>query len=588
MPVRKEQERHDKQERNCKMAKVKLQQLVILLVVAAVLLAACAAPTPTPAPKATEKPAAPPAAAPTTAPAAPAATKAPAPTTAPAAPTAAPAAKAAPVTFTMAHPGPIRTMDAPVTWYGSTHYLTNLLYDCLIWRAPDNKGYVGQAAEKWENVNPTTWRFYLRKGLTFHNGEPLDANAVKWNIDRVRTRTDFMVNPQWKFVQDVKVIDATTLEVTTPKPHAYFENDISYNGCQILPPKYLEQVGEKEFALKPVGSGPYKLVEMTLNERYVFEAWDKYWGGKPEVDRIVWQVIPEKASQMAALLAGQVDLIYEVSAANAEKMKTAKGVQLQKMTSNFLDDMYLRVETKTGKMAEKYPGYQPITLDKRIRQAISHALDRTLLADIDSPGYPSLTRTSRYYPEAHADRIGTLDAIKKWYDPELSKKLIKEAGFDPAAGKKPKLYMDASTAQKGVAETVAVMLKDVGFDVELNLLDPSAYSEQILGAGNNRDIMLTSLGGSPALTPTFYTCEWVQANYNVCVPEWDALSKEILTTVDQKKRVELWGKWQDFFLDYAHTIAIREVDRIYAVNDKFDFTPRADGWVTPRDLKLKK
>lgn len=87
--------------------------------------------------------------------------------------------------FVFAHPGPIRTMDAPVTWFGSTHWLTNTLYDCLIWRAADGDGYVGQAAESWENVDPLTWRFNLREGITFQNGEPLDAEAVKWNVDRL-------------------------------------------------------------------------------------------------------------------------------------------------------------------------------------------------------------------------------------------------------------------------------------------------------------------------------------------------------------------------------------------------------------------
>ncbi|PJF26845.1 MAG: hypothetical protein CUN53_06315, partial [Phototrophicales bacterium] len=64
--------------------------------------------------------------------------------------------------FVFAHPGPIRTMDAPVTWFGSTHWLTNLLYDCLIWRAADGNGYVGQAAESWGNIDDLTWRFNLR------------------------------------------------------------------------------------------------------------------------------------------------------------------------------------------------------------------------------------------------------------------------------------------------------------------------------------------------------------------------------------------------------------------------------------------
>src|SRR5688572_25940308 len=70
-----------------------------------------------------------------------------------------------PSEFVFAHPGPVRTMDAPVTWFGSTHWLTNLFYDCLIWRAADGNGYVGQAAEKWENVDDLMWRFHLRKGI---------------------------------------------------------------------------------------------------------------------------------------------------------------------------------------------------------------------------------------------------------------------------------------------------------------------------------------------------------------------------------------------------------------------------------------
>lgn len=71
-------------------------------------------------------------------------------------------------------------------------------------------------------------------------------------------------------------------------------------------PDYMAEVGEEEFARSPIGSGPYRLVEFTESDRYVFEAWDGYWGGRPEVDRVIYQVIPEVSAQVAALLAGQV------------------------------------------------------------------------------------------------------------------------------------------------------------------------------------------------------------------------------------------------------------------------------------------
>ena len=197
-----------------------------------------------------------------------------------------------------------------------------------------------------KNVDDLTWRFHLHEGNTFHNGEPLDAEAVKWNLDRVRTREDFMVQPQWLFIDEVTIIDETTVEVTTHEPYPYFEYDISFNGCELLPPDYMEEVGEEEFARTPVGSGPYQLVEFTESDRYVFEAWDGYWAGRPEVDRVIYQVIPEQSAQVAALLAGQVDLIPSVPVPDRESLEAAEGITLTSETANRMHHLYARVENR--------------------------------------------------------------------------------------------------------------------------------------------------------------------------------------------------------------------------------------------------
>ena len=156
----------------------------------------------------------------------------------------------------------------------------------------------------------------------------LDAAAVKWNLDRVMAREDFLVHPQWQFIDQVVVVDELTLDVITDEIHAYTLNDISFNGCQILPPQYLEEVGEEEFARNPVGSGPYRLVEFSESDRYVFEAWDDYWAGRPEIDRIIYQVIPEQASQIAALLAGQVDFVPSVPLPEIERLQNASDIDM--------------------------------------------------------------------------------------------------------------------------------------------------------------------------------------------------------------------------------------------------------------------
>ena len=485
-------------------------------------------------------------------------------------------------------------MDAPVTWFGSTHWLTNSLYDCLIWRKADGSGFDGQSAERWESIDPVTWRFYLRPGITFHNGEPLDASAVKWNIDRVMTDEKLMVQPQWQFIDKVIVIDPTTVEVVTDKPHAYTEYDISYNGCQLLPPKYYAEVGAAGFALAPVGSGPFKLAEFVEGEKYVFEAWDGYWGGRPGVDQVIYQVIPEVSSQIAALLAGQVDFVTSIPIPDRERLEAADGIGLLYGPANQQHLLEARFENTSGGLLEKYPGYKPTTLDKRIRQAISHALDRELLGEIQGTGRPSLLRVDSFNAEAVGQWAG-LEAAVKWYDPELAKQLIKDAGYDPSAGKKPLVHIDSPAVSSGnekeVAEAVRVMLEDVGFQVELNILDRAAYSEQVVQPGNWRELALNGIGGSASLVPIFYNCDWKSKGENICAVaegEWDALSRKILVETDPKARLLLWEKFWDFYVEESAEITLYFMDRVMAMSDKYEWTPRADGWFTFRDLKLKK
>ena len=142
--------------------------------------------------------------------------------------------------------------------------------------------------------------------------------------------------------------------------------------------------------------------------------------------------------------------------------------------------------------------------------------------------------------------------------------------------------------EKEVAETVAVMLEEVGFEVELNVLDRSAYFEQIDEPGFNRDLLFVVLVGGPSLVPLFYTCDWWEPTYHVCDPEWDEIANGIMTTIDPDARLELWDDWWEHYLDYAQTVTLYEIQNAYAMSDEWDWTPRADGWMTFRGLKVAK
>jgi peptide/nickel transport system substrate-binding protein len=498
--------------------------------------------------------------------------------------------------FVAAHPGPVYTLDAPVTWFGSTHNLAYMMYDCLVYDLVEGGGFEGQAAESWETSDDgLVWTFHLRDGLTYHNGEPLNAEAVKWNIDRVTTRDDFMVHPQWAFVDETTVVDDLTVAISTPTPHAFFLADVSFHGGQLLPPQYLEEVGEEEFARSPVGSGPYQLIEFTDNERYVFEAWDDYWAGPPEVHRVVIRVIPEQATQVAALLAGDIDFIPAIPEPDRERIANADGLDVVQAAPPGGIHLYPRQSYDAGSMAETYPDYELSTTDIRIRQAISHALDRELLAEVQGSGIPALIRMPPWEPAAVAEKYWDPELIRNWYDPDLSRQLIREAGYDPDAGNRPHIHFDAFALSYGnereIAEVVQEMLEDVGFEVTLSILDLSAHREQIHGPGNNRDLLMVDLlTGGPSRTPLFYMCDWVTPQRAPCVPEWDEIGRQIMVEMDDDARVELWDQWWEYWLEEAATITLYLVEGFVGLNTaEFELDTRANGrHIFRHNLRLRR
>jgi ABC-type transport system substrate-binding protein len=292
---------------------------------------------------------------------------------------------------------------------------------------------------------------------------------------------------------------------------------------------------------------------------------------------------------VAALLAGQVDMIVDTPYADRPRIEQADGVKLVAAPPSWAHQLDLRIETEHGAVATTYPGFVPATTNKLIRQAISHALDRTLLAEVQGSATPSLVYLISIWPEVDREKYIGSEAADAWYDPELSKQLIIEAGFDPDNGNKPKLYFDASSFDQGgekeVAEAVTAMLEEVGFEVELTLRDNPTYQEQILRPGNNRDIQMVTTAKGPAILLTQTSCSWEGVNY-VCFEELDELNNQILQEVDPVKRAELWGQWWEFYLDEAFTVSMYEIGRFYGMNERLEWTPRADGWITPRDARL--
>jgi peptide/nickel transport system substrate-binding protein len=207
--------------------------------------------------------------------------------------------------LTIALPANVATLDPDKTTTVATDLsVISHIYTPLVDRGPDMKLKPGLATA-WVATDDHTWRFTLTPGVTFPDGEKLDAAAVKWNIDRVLDpKTGARNKPWFASIQEVRVIDDTTIDVVAKAAYPDLPSQMAM--FFLMPPLWTAANNPTTSAL---GSGPYALVSFTSGDRVVLKSRPGYWGEKPAFDTVTFRVMPEDSSRIAALLAGDTDLI---------------------------------------------------------------------------------------------------------------------------------------------------------------------------------------------------------------------------------------------------------------------------------------
>jgi peptide/nickel transport system substrate-binding protein len=439
---------------------------------------------------------APPAAQPTTAPvaeptAAPAAAPTEAPTVAAAAPTEAPTAAAATDasggrTLTVGLRELVTSFDYPYDWAIVATWIHSNIGDCLVWRDRETAEFVPWLAESWENVDATTWTFKLREGITFHNGEPFNTEAVKYTIERIQADETALVHPQWLFISEINIIDDYNIEFKTAANEPAFLSKMAGTACQVVPPVYTEEVGTEGFGQAPIGTGPFKFVEWVRDDRVVLEANPDYFQGAPGIDQLIFRAIPEDSTRVAELLTGGVDLITSVPMQDQERVTSAGNL----VVDSFLTTQVQLIALRSGP-SSTYEDWTGITEDPRIRQAIAYAIDRQALVDLlGGTVVPTLSRIIPPTLGASDEFYGQVGT----YDPERARALLAEAGYNGEP-----LTFHSTTAwpmQREVTEAITAMLQDVGLNIDLQIMELTAFREQIYVPSRNEEIYMDALGNS--------------------------------------------------------------------------------------------
>ncbi len=326
--------------------------------------------------------------------------------------------------------------------------VTNHIYDTLVEVDPVTNELIPQIAESWEILSDTEYRFHIRQGIKFHNGEDLTAEDVKYSLDRAiaSAAVSYVVD----FIDEVIIEDDYTVLIKLDAPYAPALRNLSVPFAAIVPMDYTS-ANEDILRTAPVGSGPYKFVSWSQNDSTTLVANDEYYAGAPQTKNLVFKVVPEAAQRTIALETGEVDIAYDPLI--ADKQRIAENEDLVLYSAPSLTCYYLSMNMNKAPFDNKL-----------VRQAVSHAIDRQLIVDTLYMG------AGQAADDLVAPAVfGYYGCGVDEYDPELSKQLLAEAGYPD--GFSCTIWVNNNQERVEVCQVLQAMLSEVGIDCNLEVME---------------------------------------------------------------------------------------------------------------------
>jgi len=404
------------------------------------------------------------------------------------------------------------------------------LHDAMVKPMPGNP-FAPSLAQSWTtSPDGLTWEFVLRKGARFHNGEPVTAEDVKFSFERYRGTSAKAIKDR---VAAVEAVDPgrVRFRLKAPWPDFLTFYASATGAGWIVPKKYVERVGDDGYKKAPVGAGPYRFVGFTPGVELTLEAFDQYWRKAPAVKRIVFKVIPDESTRLAALKRGEVDIVYSVRGALAEELQRTPGLSLKAPVLPAPFWVYF---------ADQWDPKSPWH-DRRVRLAASLAINREAINRAETLGHSRITgsivpSTFEYYWPAPLFP----------HDPARARALLAEAGY-PQGFDAGEYYCDTSYANLG--EAVVNDLRQVGIRAQIRPLERAAffkgYAEKkfrnlIQGASG-------AFGNAATRLEAFAVSggAYVYGSY----PDIDGLFREQAAELDRKRREGLLHRIQQLVHD---------------------------------------
>jgi len=467
------------------------------------------------------------------------------------------------------------TLDPTTTRFNVTSApISNNLFERLVDLTPDGKFVPGIAS--W-TVSPDgkIVEFTLRKGIKFHNGDPLTTKDVEFSHNRA-LKTNPTHQRAMRTLDRFEIVDDYKCRFIFKEPDVLF---IPTRTLAIVSKSYFDKVGEDEFVNKPVGTGPYKFVAWKLGEYIDIEANENYWGQKPQVKQARLRFVKEDTTRVSMLKTGEVDMIMSTPYPLVKEIESA-GFK----TSRLPTHPPTSIQFHNGN--PDVPWY-----DKRVRLAIAYAIDGDFIVKNLFQGIPG--RYARLSP----GELGYDPELKPYpYDPKKAKELLAQAGF--AKGFEMPLYYFSGriAGQKETAEAVSLYLAAIGITCKVQGIEAAQMLDKARAFHNDPKAVYVGLATVPmahlpepteALATGYYSKQAMALYFN---KDMDTLIEKIQTTMDDTKRGELIKQAIRMLHEDVATIQIFTATDVYAMKSTIEFTPtkkNREPLILIKDVRIK-
>jgi peptide/nickel transport system substrate-binding protein len=434
-------------------------------------------------------------------------------------------------------------------------------------------------AESWEvSDDLTVWTFHLHEGVTWHDGAPLTATDVKFTFDRIRDPEEgATTHPDFARVTDVTVVDDLTVTVTLAAPDSFFAARLALGGNEIIPSHILSGFERLADAVdfnstNPVGTGPFKMVRVEAGAFFELTANEDFFLGEPFLDGLVFRVVPDGNTRVTQLLSGQLDWV-DLEAPQLPAVRNNRNVEVH--TFDSLGYQLFALNFK-----------KPLFQDPNVVKAMMHAIDRTSMLEIVSPG---LGYVDDVYVPAGLSWIPRPDVTYRDYDPELALQMLAESGWTRdsagvlrnAAGEPFAFYI--------LVDRGDVQREQLGLIIQQYLNDIGMQVEYVLAERGGRWLEETQAETFDSRLAAFPmpNIDWAQRLYTTDGPfnsqgysneRIDELFSQVLATADRDEQAALLVEIGQVLYDDPPNIVLLYRDRMTA-------SSAAVGNIPPNNIK---